>query len=254
MTDSVPENETSPAPPTAANEQDGAKCQVKWTREHRLAVWANAASFASAGFAAAAFLILLKTLWATQDSLAAAQRQVETAKEANQISSRALAAAIGASVHVEHVEFRTLTEANETAKINILLPIGNDGGTTTRGLSYIATCVDYASLPSDPFNRSRLTAAKMYNLKLSPKETVRPTACSYTIPEWARLTPQQGGLYAYGAAIYQDTINPGTTHYLEFCFRLYDITFTASAFNPGAFAHQADCERHNCADDECKAQ
>jgi len=66
---------------TAHEGQDKAKSRIKWTREQRLAAWANAASFMNAAAAAAAFALLFLTLQATQDSLTASRNAVAEAHE-----------------------------------------------------------------------------------------------------------------------------------------------------------------------------
>jgi hypothetical protein len=81
MTDSLPQDQAPTAPPGAQGKQHGAQHRVKWTREHRLTWWANAASFLSAGAAAAAFVLLFLTLRATQESLVAARASVAEAHE-----------------------------------------------------------------------------------------------------------------------------------------------------------------------------
>lgn len=81
MTDSVPEDQTAATPPAAHNRQSMAKSRVNWTREQRLAAWANAASFANVAAAIAAFVLLLLTLQATQGSLVATQKAVAEARE-----------------------------------------------------------------------------------------------------------------------------------------------------------------------------
>lgn len=80
MTDSAPQDEAPAAPPAAQGKQGGAKRRIEWTREHRLAFWSNMASFASVGFAAFAFAILVLTLHATQDNLAVAHRSADESR------------------------------------------------------------------------------------------------------------------------------------------------------------------------------
>lgn len=81
MTDPMPKDQVATTPPPADQQQSSAENGIKWTREHWLAFWANIASFLNVGFAAVAFLILVRTLWITQESLAAAQRSVVEAHE-----------------------------------------------------------------------------------------------------------------------------------------------------------------------------
>lgn len=93
MTDSVPEDQATATPPTASDKQGGTKNRIKWAREHRLAFWANTASFVSAGVALAAFWLLFLTLQATRDSADAARRAAKEASEQTRIAQAALLAA-----------------------------------------------------------------------------------------------------------------------------------------------------------------
>lgn len=210
-------------------------------------VFATAATIAAALYAAGAYNAALRTLGETR-------KQAEAAAEANRIGSRALAAAVGASVHFGHGEFRMFTDARETPKINLVVPITNVGGTTTQGLTRTVVCTDSVRVLPDPFDRARLNAVRPDRITLGPKETGQPVVCSYTLQEWARITAQRGNIYAYGEARYRDTINPSEVHRLEFCFRLYDLGFTSSTFNPGPHAQSEECEKHNCNDEDCQAQ
>ena len=191
---------------------------------------------------------------ASLDSVAEARKQVVAAEEANKTARRTLAAAIGASVHAGPAEFRQLTQADDETKISIIVPLGNDGGTTTRGLTYAATCLPTLTPATNPYDHRVLDKKPAYNLTLPPKETVKPIICSYGVKEWALVMAAKGSIYVYGRATYRDTILPHERHSLEFCTRLDDVSYTASAFNPGPFAFSYECGQHNCADDECEAQ
>ncbi len=191
---------------------------------------------------------------ASLESVAEARKQVIAAREANELSRRTLAAAIGASVHVGPAEFRELTHADGQTRINIIIPIGNDGGTTTRGLTFSTACNVTVTPAINPFNYNALNNRPTYNLTLPPKEKVRPMVCSYTTGEWMRITANKGSIYVYGRASYRDTIQPAERHNLEFCTRLDEVTYTVGTLNPGPFATGYECSQHNCIDDECEAQ
>jgi len=148
----------------------------------------------------------------------------------------------------------TVSSLDGAVRINLQVRIGNDGSTTTRGLTYNSACVDFPTKPVDPFDRSRLDASRTYTLTLAPKETVRPVLCTFTIEEWARIIAQKGTISIYGRATHRDTVDPRVMHRLEFCSTLYDIGFGAGPFTPGPFALAEECERHNCNDEECDTQ
>ena len=100
MTDRPPPDEAPPAPPTTDQEQSPADGRVKWTRDQKLAWWANAASFVNVGAALAAFLLLVQTLRITQDTLAVSQQTVEETKRQADIAQDALVAATRARLKV----------------------------------------------------------------------------------------------------------------------------------------------------------
>ena len=210
-------------------------------------VAATIATIVAAIYAVNAYRANMKTLSETR-------AQVQAAREANQISSRALAATVGASVHFGPAVFRMFTNTGNASVVSVVMPLGNDGGSTTRGLVYVATCAEFADPPLDPFDSVRLASTRSYRLTLAPKETNQPVVCSYTIPQWGTVMGLKESIYVYGRASYRDTIEPMTSHYLEFCTRLYDIGFTASPFNPGPFSMGEERGKHNCTDDECKTQ
>lgn len=197
---------------------------------------------------------LTKLVAEAQRQAGAMQSQAEAAKEANEINRRTLAASFSSSVHFTQGEFRLHTDANEAPRIHVLIPMGNDGGTTTSGLTYAAVCATFTDRPADPYSPGRVRAARRYSVTLAPKQTVRPIVCSYSLNEWAFIIAFKADLYVYGQATYRDTVNPAETHAVEFCTRLYDIRFSGSPFNPGPFAMAEECESHNCRDAECAAQ
>lgn len=68
------------------------------------------------------------------------------------------------------------------------------------------------------------------------------------------MSSTQSTLYVYGKATYSDTISSSETHYLEFCTKLSGLTYVSGFLNPGAFAFNSECGRHNCSDEECDLQ
>jgi hypothetical protein len=168
---------------------------------------------------------------------------------------RAFEASASASVHFGHPVFRLLTVADGTTKTVVEVAIGNDGGTTTSGLTFSTVCVPYLFFPnSDPFDRKRLATARVYHLTLFPKESVLPVACTYSMEQLGMIIGRKEKVVVYGEASYRDTVRPYGRHRLEFCQELYDITFTVSPFNPGPFSMGEECASHNCKDQECEAQ
>lgn len=230
--------------PSASEKEHRRAERFRWKLTGAMSVIATGATLAAAWFAAGAY----KAGW---QAVVEAHRQVEAVKEANEISRRTLAAAIGASVHFGRVEFRQFTAAQGVNNVNIRMAIGNDGGTTTRGLVYSAACTVSSALAPDPFDCSTLDKSPVYSLTLAAKGTVQHVICFYSFNQWARMVAMQGTVSVYGRAVYRDTINPEQVHRLEFYTQLADASFNAGPFNPGPYALGTECKDHNCSDEDC---
>ncbi len=113
MTDNTPPDEAAPAPAAAQDGRDTPKGRVNWTREQRLALWANVASFVSVGAALAAFVLLVQTLHITQNTLAVSQRAAEETQRQADIAQDALIAGNRPWVMLTDVKPVNLVSDNE---------------------------------------------------------------------------------------------------------------------------------------------
>ena len=217
--------------------------RVYWIVTGAASVAATAATITAAWFAVGAYK-------ASLDSVAEARKQAVAAREANEINRRTLAAAVGASAYFGNVfHMADTVQADGTTKTTIRFKIGNSGGSTTRSLTYQSACADSVESRTDPYDRNVLDTKPVYRVALPPKSEIEPIACTLEVPKVVQLAIQNRWIYVFGLASYRDTTDPDTWHHVEFCL----MTHGFGAGAGGVTTIQTQCERHNCADDECSA-
>ena len=217
-----------------------------WAVTGAASVCATIATVVAAIYAVSAYRASLEAVRETR-------AQVQVARDANEISSRALVASVSSLVYFGEVGIRMVTSAQQAIKVNIIAPIGNGGGTTTRGLLYTGNCTDTADPVNAVIDFGRLNAMQAHHITLAPKQTANAVVCSYTLDRWRSMIANGESVFLYGQVSCRDTVDPAVVHRSQFCGRLYDLGFTVGPFNPGAFATGEECPHHNCADDECSA-
>ena len=218
--------------------------RIYWVVTGAVSIFATVATCVAAGYAMSAY-------WANLDTLTETRKQVVAAREANEINRRMLASSEGASVYFGNVfHIADTVQPDGTAKTTIRFRIGNSGASTTRFLTYQSACTDSMEGRTDPFDRGVLATKTIYRLALAPKSDVEPIACTFDIPKVVQLAFQNPWIYVFGLASYRDTTNPDLLHHVEFCL----MTHGFGSGGAGVTTIQSQCERHNCADDECEAQ
>lgn len=146
----------------ASDEEHRRAERLHWRIGSVVSVVATAAALVAAAYAVGAYDAGVQTLAETR-------RQADAAREANEISRRTLAIAISASVNIGRVGFHTLVDVSKVPKVNITLPIGNDGGATTRGLTYSSVCAAFNTTPNDAFDYQNL-AQSQFTILLWPQK------------------------------------------------------------------------------------
>jgi hypothetical protein len=235
------------APPSAGHQQGTddehhrRQERLYWAVTGAASVGATTATIFAAWFAFRAY----EASW---HAVGEARQQVAAALAANEISRRTLAEAVGASVYFGAPTFYAASEPDGRPRLALRVPIGNSGGSTTRGLRHRAACVD-TNVPSrDPFDRRRLAAAQLYRAALGPREVRDIVACDYGAPEMGRIVAERRSVYVYGEATYLDNIDPAIAHRVRFCARIHSLTLS-----PRVSGVAEACEKNNCTDDECDA-
>lgn len=136
MIDSTPPDETAPALPAAQSGQDATKGLVKWTREQRLALWANIASSVNVVAALAAFVLLIQTLRVTQDTLVVSQRAGEETRRQADIAQEALIASSRPWIMLTDVKPSSLASDDEAGiSFQINLSVKNVGHSPAQNVS-----------------------------------------------------------------------------------------------------------------------
>ncbi len=157
-------------------------------------------------------------------------------------------AAVNASVYFGD-KFHILEVVQPDSKTgqDVLFSIGNSGASTTRFLAYQTACTISAEALSDPYDRKLLRTKRIRHIALAPKREIEPIACITNVSELLKVVLQHYWIYVFGAATYQDTSNPSFQHRIEFCLQAH-----GGGVGDGRITtQQEECERHNCADDEC---
>jgi hypothetical protein len=172
----------------------------------------------------------------------------EPIRQQAEATARTLAVTERSSVYFGVPKLAGLPQPDGTISEEIQVEIGNSGGSTTRGLTYRVACKPSDKLIDDPFDRGFLNSAAANRNPLPPKRPpVTPEACALAPIELAFANIAKLSVYVFGEADYRDTIDPDTTHHVEFCARLHNF-----AFGSGGIAALTEyCKRHNCTDDEC---
>lgn len=215
--------------------------RIYWSVTGVASVAATLATITAAVFAVGAYN-------ASLDSVAEARKQVIAASEANEINRRTLANAESSSVYFGNVfHISDTVQIDGIIKTTIRFKIGNSGASTTRALTYQTACTDSIEGQSDPYDRNVLATNHVYRLALAPKSEIEPIACTLEFSKVVQLAFQNPWIYIFGLAFYRDTTNPDMWHHVEFCL----MTHGFGADTKGVTTLQSQCERHNCADDEC---
>ena len=131
---------------------------------------------------------------------------------------------------------------------DFVIPIGNSGGTPTRGLRYRTNCQIAPDLKQDFFTAG-LEAGNERTLILGPRSEIAPIACAFPMSDMKKLAATQALVAVFGSAEYGDRVVEGSSHKTEFCY-LAKITDAPMNVGGTIFA----CPNHNCVDDECKEQ
>jgi hypothetical protein len=238
-----------PAPPldaghhdNSANEKQQLYERIYWAVTGAASIFATLATVVAAIYAVNAYNAALRTVRETR-------AQVEAVQEANQISSRALAAAVSASIYFDTPIFVQFTDTDGIHKLGLRVLVGNSGGSTTRHLVVRTACVDAEATFGDHFDQARLASAQPYRAPLGPKQVRTPLVCDFSLEKMTGIVAGMRSIYVFGEASYSDTVNPAIPHKVEFCTRLHDF-----AFGQSWVAGSEACERHNCTDDECNAE
>ena len=241
------------APPQDADHHGNSSGEKQQFYERAYWVVTGAASVCATIATVVAAIYAVSAYRATLDTVRETRAQAQAARDANEISSRALAASVSSSVYFGEGGIRMVTTPQQAIKVNIIAPIGNGGGTTTRGLIYSGDCSDTADPSADPVDFEHLNAMQAHHITLAPKQTANVVVCSYTLDRWRLMISRSESVFLYGQVSYRDTVDLTAVHRVQFCGRLYDLGFTLGPLNPGAFATGEECPHHNCADDECEA-
>lgn len=216
-----------------------------WWVTGSAAVLATAGTLAAAWFAYGAYTAGLR-------AVDEAQKQVAAARQANEISSRALSAALGASVHFGIPILRTSFGENRQIGFIIAVPITNDGGATARGLFVNLACTTGSTAAPATFDANALQRFRPQPYAVGTKDTINPNACFFNKRELERLAASRGNVAAFGRVWHRDSIEPALTHRSELCFVFSDIVIRDNV-DTGVAALVRPCDTHNCSDEDCGA-
>jgi hypothetical protein len=190
-----------------------------------------------------------------------AKRQWRVMKESNEINRDALQ-----SVQRAYVNFSTTIDINVmfdpiTHKVdswNFMIPVENSGTTPTRGMTAHVERYESKGKMPDDFAFPDTPGVPSQLIVLGPKANTRmsPVGVRPESIEALESIPRGWHVYFYGWAKYHDVFARTPEHITKFCYELAQINGSPYAPKAGEkpYTYYETCPRHNCTDEECKAE
>jgi hypothetical protein len=154
---------------------------------------------------------------------------------------------------------RITPQTNRANFWDFTIPIENSGVTPTRGMTGHADIwTGHDKMPDDfTFPDTGNSPPQLLVLGPKGKTALGPIGVTPDIIEALESVPKGGSwhLYFYGWAKYRDIFEGTPEHVTKFCYELTSISGDPwMPKKPDLYSYFIACPRHNCTDEECKAE